>query len=118
MVFQKKNKASRVSSFWGAPSSGTGEHCICIVFDLLWLCPVWSCFVFCLVCHLYSGAHRMNPFYLGGKGCQVGGVVLKLLLAFDVTEYSWPKASRRQGACLPVGKRTLKNGGSGSSRLQ
>ena len=37
---------------WG-PSASTGEHCICIVSDLLWLGLVWSCFVFCLLFLLF-----------------------------------------------------------------
>ena len=36
---------------WG-PSASTGEHCICIVSDLLWLGLVWS-FVFCLLFLLF-----------------------------------------------------------------
>ena len=35
------------------PSASTGEHCICIVSDLLWLGLVWSCFVFCLLFLLF-----------------------------------------------------------------
>ena len=35
------------------PSVSTGEHCICIVSDLLWLGLVWSCFVFCLLFLLF-----------------------------------------------------------------
>ena len=36
-----------ISSRRVGPSASTGEHCICIVSDLLWLGLVWSCFVFC-----------------------------------------------------------------------
>ena len=36
------------------PSASTGEYCICIVSDLLWLGLVWSCFVFCLLFLLFS----------------------------------------------------------------
>ena len=35
------------------PSASTGEHCICIVSDLLWFGLVWSCFVFCLLFLLF-----------------------------------------------------------------
>ena len=34
------------------PSASTGEHCICIVSDLL-LGLVWGCFVFCLLFLLF-----------------------------------------------------------------
>ena len=37
------------SSTKRGPSASTGEHCICIVSDLLWLGLAWSCFVFCLL---------------------------------------------------------------------
>ena len=48
------------------PSASTGEHCICIVSDLLWLGLVWS-FVFCIFTSSvlrYSQKEPYNrPFY-------------------------------------------------------
>ena len=41
------------TSVESGPSASTGEHCICIVSDLLWLGLIWSCFVFCLLFLLF-----------------------------------------------------------------
>ena len=55
-LYEDAIKISAVLRYCGlgpAPSASTGEHCICIVSDLLWLGLVWSCFVFCLLFLLF-----------------------------------------------------------------
>ena len=51
---------------WG-PSASTGEHCICIVSDLLRLGLGWSCFVFCLLFLLFYVISSIGNGGIGTK---------------------------------------------------